>query len=389
MKQLTVLAPHNASIVRCIALSPSTVMSPPVLVFLQALSGRLLRSTYKTQPELVALGFWLRVANLNKLMASQTQGLHKALGLVLHFTPANVDTMFIYSWVCSLLMGNRNIIRVASSESLAKTCLLKELNALFSLPEFSEIALRNIFVTYAKESQYSGELSLHADARVIWGGDDSVNTIRALPCQPRCRDISFADRYSAVLINGGELNEQPKISELATLLWRDTQPHAQQACSSPRVVFWLGDTKGQRALFEQIDKLATQDTTDVTRLNNHLAVSQLIQSTGLAANPLVQKSICVLPLKTLHQDFLDWHLGTGLYLLFNLESVKNLAPFLDKKLQTLSYWQVDKSDLLKLVSLPSISGIDRLVPTGRALDFSVTWDGFDLLSQLSRRIEFL
>jgi hypothetical protein len=42
--------------------------------------------------------------------------------------------------------------------------------------------------------------------------------------------------------------------------------------------------------------------------------------------------------------------------------------------------------LLKLIENPSIQGIDRVVPVGQALDFSPTWDGYDLLAQLSRSV---
>lgn len=386
MSQLKVLAPQNASLSNLIDCSPLCPFHPLVLTFLTALSNRLLSKANKQHAELVALGFWLRNANIKKLEYQQGPGWYKALGLVVHFTPANVDTMFIYSWVCSLLMGNNNIIRVASSDSASKTLLLEELNGLFADAEFSDLAQRNLFVTYAKESQYSAQLSLWADARVIWGGDDSVNAIRALPIKPRCRDISFADRYSAALINGDALVAKAQVAELATLLWRDTQPHAQQACSSPRVIFWLGNNEAQQALFEKVEQLAAHVNHDNTSLNNHLAVSQLIQSSGCAGKPIVQKTICALPIKTLNQAFLDWHLGGGLYLVLSLTTLNELPELIDEKLQTLTYWQVDKSELLKLVNEPSITGLDRVVPLGRALEFSPHWDGVDLLSQLSRTI---
>ena len=79
--------------------------------FTSALSDTLLRSgDTKRYPELVALGFWLRKSNINKMQQQVAGSWRKPLGLVVHYTPANVDTMFVYSWVCSLLMGNRNIV---------------------------------------------------------------------------------------------------------------------------------------------------------------------------------------------------------------------------------------------------------------------------------------
>jgi hypothetical protein len=388
MNALIVLAPkvlENPE--QIFSLSPLPVFDPTILSFIQGLSACLLKDPQAKQlPELVALGFWLRNANIQSMMAKGLGGISKALGTVMHFTPANVDTMFVYSWVCSLLMGNNNIVRVASAESHAKGVLLELLDRVMSQAEHTDIAKRNAFISYAKESDCGALLCLQADARVIWGGDDSVNAIRALPCKPRCRDISFADRYSAALINGKAVDSEEKIVKLSSLLWKDTEPYAQQACSSPRVIFWLGDAALQQKVFEQIDVLAQRNAIAANQLNNHLVTSQLLQSEGRAAKPLVQNRICALPVTSLNEKMLAWHSGSGLFLVYQLDSVEQLAAMVDDKLQTLSYWKIEKHSLLKLAQNPSIKGIDRVVSVGQALDFSTVWDGFDLFRQLSRCI---
>jgi hypothetical protein len=388
MNALIVLAPKALENPEQIfSLSPLPVFDPTILSFIQGLSACLLKDPQAKQlPELVALGFWLRSANIQSMMAKDLGGISKALGTVMHFTPANVDTMFVYSWMCSLLMGNNNIVRVASAESQAKGLLMGLLDRVMSQAEHTEIAKRNAFISYAKESDCSALLCLQADARVIWGGDDSVNAIRALPCKPRCRDISFADRYSAALINGVAVDSEEKIVKLSSLLWKDTEPYAQQACSSPRVIFWLGDAGLQQRVFEQIDVLAQRNASVANQLNNHLVTGQLLQSEGRAAKPLVQNRICALPVTSLNEKMLAWHSGSGLFLVYQLDSVEQLAAMVDDKLQTLSYWKIEKRSLLKLAQNPSIKGIDRIVPVGQALDFSTVWDGFELFKQLSRSI---
>ena len=394
MSQLRILAPQGlsaqASIAECVQATPLRPFAESVLALLGDLSARLMREpAAKQHAELVALGFWLRPANLAQLAKQQASGLHKALGLVVHFTPSNVDSMFVYSWVCSLLMGNNNIVRLASADSAAKQQLIDCLADLFALPEYAELATRNLFVSYDKQSACSAELSMLADARVLWGGDASVSSIRALPCQARCRDISFADRYSAALINGDALTDETQLDKLASLLWRDTQPHQQQACSSPRVILWLGSTDAQQALFNTINQLAIKQGSELNQLNNHLVVSQMIQSGGAAGKPWVQHAICALPVSALRPEFLDWHLGSGLYLVKSLSQLDELKQLTDSKLQTLSYWQVEREALLKLVADPSIKGIDRVVPVGRALEFSPDWDGYQLFNALSRSISWL
>jgi hypothetical protein len=395
MNSMQVLAPATLENPEQIfSLAPLSVFDTTILSFIQTLSACLLKDPQsKALPELVALGFWLRRANIKNMMAinsvginKSSRGINKALGTVLHFTPANVDTMFVYSWVCSLLLGNNNVVRVASAKSQTKNVLLELLDRVMSQAEHTDIAKRNAFITYHKESAYSAAFSLQADARVIWGGDYSVNAIRALPCKPRCRDISFADRYSAALINGDALHTEQQITRLATMLWKDTEPHAQQACSSPRVVFWLGDAGLQQQVFEQIDTLAQSQELVANQLNNHLVTSQLLQSDGTTAKPLVQNRICALPVSCLNEKMLAWHSGSGLFLVYQLDSVEQLTVLVDEKLQTLSYWEVEQDSLLKLVQNPSIQGLDRVVPVGQALDFSPEWDGYNLMNELSRHI---
>ncbi|MFA3790620.1 acyl-CoA reductase [Aliiglaciecola sp. SL4] len=388
MTSLTMLAPVNGNVdVMNEQACDFTCFDPKVLSFIETLSNTLLKDNEaKTYPELVALGFWLRQSNLKKIQGLAPEGIVKPLGWVLHFTPANVDTMFIYSWVCALLMGNNNVIRVATKSTELRECLLNILNQLFAQPEFVQLGERNLFVHYHKQSDYSAKLSLKADARVIWGGDESVNGIRQLPSQPRCRDISFADRYSACVINGAQLTNE-NLPKLAQLLWQDTHPHGQLACSSPRLIYWLGDTALQRKLFQQVNHLAAQNGQMINALNDHLVTSQLLKTTGKAAEPIIQEAVAVIPVTCFDDTWLDWHLGGGYFLLLPINSLEDITSASSAKLQTLSYWGLEQQALVKFAQQPSIQGIDRVVPIGRALDFSPVWDGYQLLTMLSRGVE--
>jgi hypothetical protein len=367
---------------------PEMPFSETVMAFLAQLSALLLKHPRaKAHPELTALGFWLRPAHLSQLHSALPplqSGLRKPLGLVLHITPANVDSMFIYSWVCSLLMGNRNILRLSSQSSEVKDCLLDLLLELFEQSRFSDLKAGNLFVSYPKDDATSSQLSLLADARVIWGGDDTITAIRSLPCKPRCRDIPFADRYSAVLINGDRLSDPQDVNKLAELLWRDTRPYDQMACSSPRLLLWTGNEANQQRLFDAIGELAQQQDMAISRCNNHLLNSQILQAQGYSAAPAMLGSVSVIPVNTFSSQSLDWHPGQGLYYLLRLNQPQSLPTILDSKCQTLSYWGYEQPELLRFMADMSITGVDRIVPVGQALDFSPQWDGYDLFSQLSR-----
>lgn len=388
MTKMNILAPLNAE---CELLETQTSLfacyDSTIVEFLQAFSQQLLGSSEaKQHSELIALGFWLRRANLLKMKQYLPTGLIKPLGTVVHFTPANVDTMFVYSWVCSLLMGNSNIVRIATQDSELRDTLLVILNTLFIQPEFVEIGRSNVFVQYDKQSEYSATLSQVAAARVIWGGDDSVNAIRALPCSVRCRDISFADRYSACLINGDKLNDEEQIEALAVRLHKDTQPYEQQACSSPRILFWSGNKDSILPVMQRLNHLSAQHSPSITRHNNHLVYRQLVASQMEDVQPIFVQQIMLLDVPKLTQEQRQWHSGEGIYLLTHLTDLHQLAQHCDTKLQTLSYWGFTQEQMLKVLDNPSITGLDRVVPVGQALDFSPVWDGFDIFNQLCRRI---
>jgi hypothetical protein len=369
------------------SLVPLSVFDTDVIAFLAFLSQSLMNNPgAKAHPEIVALGFWLRPTNLKNLAALAPKRLLKPVGTVVHFTPANVDTMFVYSWVCSLLMGNHNIVRVSSAEQETKSMLLNILDDALNQTEFASVARRNVFIKYSKYSDVSKQLSLLCDARVLWGGDESVNTIRSYPTKPRCRDIGFSDRYSAVLINGNALQSGQQINDLAKLIWRDTQPYYQHACSSPKVMLWHGSVENQLALFQEVNILAAQDGVSIQHKNTHLVTSQLIQSSGKTKIPLIAETICVVAMTSVDNSDLEIHPGEGYFYLTAIDSLDEIAHVATEKLQTISYFGFSKVELLKLIENPSINGIDRVVPVGRALDFFPIWDGYDIFSQLSRQV---
>jgi hypothetical protein len=53
----------------------------------------------------------------------------------------------------------------------------------------------------------------------------------------------------------------------------------------------------------------------------------------------------------------------------------------------MTYYGVEKNILRDFVINNSLRGIDRVVPVGSALDIGVIWDGYDIVSFLSRLLE--
>ena len=76
----------------------------------------------------------------------------------------------------------------------------------------------------------------------------------------------------------------------------------------------------------------------------------------------------------------------GTFLEIDINSLKKIKTFINDRFQTLLYYGIKKEELLSLISKNNFKGIDRIVPFGRAFDMNHIWDGFDIISSLSRKI---
>lgn len=376
----------NADSLPALTASNGSAGEEMVLAFIETFSKALLKQPEsRALPELVALGFWLRRANIQQVLSTLAVGEHKPLGLVVHYTPANVDTMFVYSWICALLMGNRNIVRLSSREGHTQGVLVKVMRSVMQLPEYQDVAAANQFVRFEREHADNAYISLLADARVLWGGDDSVSAIRALPCKPRCRDISFADRYSASYI---DFNGVTDIRQTAELFWRECEPFEQQACSSPRILFWRGNSEHWDAFTNELSSITRNAAPSLTRRNEQLIYSQWCQANGLVSASEQAGSLNLAHVETWKPDLLARHTGQYSVCCKAVINARELLQYDDPRWQTLSYAGVSKDSLFKIFAHAPIAGIDRVVPLGNALAFSSQWDGYELLSQLARRVVF-
>lgn len=129
----------------------------------------------------VALGYWLRRANIDRL-AQEFERRREAApdtvfvpaGRVFHVAPGNVDTVFVYSWALSYLCGNQNVVRVPGRRDDVLARLLGVLSCL--MQDDAELAAGNVFLTYEHDRVISEALSRWSAHRVIWGGRNRSTT---------------------------------------------------------------------------------------------------------------------------------------------------------------------------------------------------------------------
>ncbi|MEO8173372.1 MAG: hypothetical protein ABI581_09825, partial [Sediminibacterium sp.] len=79
----------------------------------------------------------------------------------------------------------------------------------------------------------------------------------------------------------------------------------------------------------------------------------------------------------------------GYFSEYHAASLSELSTIVNRSYQTLAYYGLSKETLLNFIKDNAPSGIDRMVPIGRTADFSLVWDGFELINTLTRSIEII
>jgi hypothetical protein len=373
-----------------------TPFDPLLVEFVDALSKALMAGP-REYPEIIALGYWARRASIAtyqrdlEALASERVRLVPR-GLAFHVPPANVDTIFMYSWLLSLLVGNANLIRLSSRESPQVELVCEKLGQLLNEARFAAVAASVAIVRYGHDDAITARISGRCDLRVVWGGDGTVAALRAFPLHPTARELSFGDKFSFSAIGtAAYLEATPELQRtLAERFFNDAMWFDQAGCSSPRLVVFVGaeGPRASRRFFEAFEQVIEAKQ---HRVDDGHAMAKLVFSFQAALDGRIKEQhrlsseLSTLVVTTL-EDFSRDHPGAGLFFVAHLERLDELVPFVTKRDQTLGHFGLAREELGALVRALAGRGVDRLVPVGQALTFNRYWDGYDLLQELTRKV---
>jgi hypothetical protein len=362
--------------------------------FLGTLARKLLRPEIaRRYPELASLGFFLRRSEIDRavrrILDAPPGELHFPRGVVFHLPPANVDTIFVYSWALSALAGNANVVRISSRSAGAADAVLDALNDALETAD-PVIAETQRMVTYGHDDAITAALSAACDLRVIWGGDGAVNTIRRHPLKPSGRDVTFPDRASLSVfsVSAWAAADSARRRQVAEDFANDAYWFDQAACSSPRTVFWVG-ADARKAQDEFAGLLAEVVERKGWTVDAAMAVEKHVSTYGIAADGdatsirFTGNSVAVVDLARPDAVPRRW-LGAGTFPQAVLGSLGELAGIVKPKDQTLSYFGFSQDEMRELALAIGGRGIERIVPVGQALSFAAIWDGFDLLREFTK-----
>lgn len=341
---------------------------------------------YADYPDLVTLAFWLRHNNVKKI-AAQYADMRNSLGrgLIFHIAPGNTALAFAYSLITGLLTGNTNIIRLPSRSFAQGQLFCDVLNNL--LHSESEIATRICLIKYPHDKEITDQFSAMCQTRIIWGGDNTINTIRQSPLKPRATEITFANRFSVCVINADKYLAEYEPKKTAHNFYIDTYLTDQNACSSPRIVFWLGEKIDEAkeifwsALYDEITEYEIAPVTTVDRMLNFCKYAANHKCLLTMQNDC---RIMRVQVDNVNTDILNNIGHSGFFYECDITNIEDILPLCLWELQTISYIGIDGGDISRMILDNAPQGVDRIVPTGRTMDFSLVWDGRDVVREMTR-----
>ena len=371
---------------------PLPIFSEEALSFLEGISRCLMASREaKAYPDLMTFAFWCRRASLRQMAKGcGGEGLRLGRGVAFHIPPSNVAMNFAYSFAAALLAGNASVVRLPSRDFPQVELLCRCMEEV--LQQEPRLRPYVCLVRYGHEKAINDELSLLADVRLIWGGDKTIETIRQSPLGPGAREITFPDRFSLLVMGAAEYLRAEDKGRIAEDFYNDTYLTDQNACTSPRLIFWLGEQipEAQASFWQNARDCLQKKGYKVSALQ---AIDKLECFCCLAAEQEARlfrgeyNVIFRVQLKEITGS-LQAHMGnSGYFLEYAGRELQELLPLCrDKRCQTLSYYGVEKEKLAEFVRRACPRGIDRIVPLGRTMDFSLMWDGIDLIGSMSKMV---
>ncbi len=373
-------------------LRPLVPFSEEAIAFLNALSKKLM-AYGKEYSDVATFGFWCRKAALLKEKEKYDDlSTRLGRGIVFHSTPSNVPVNFAFSFASGLLAGNANIVRLPAKDFAQIQIICACINELLS-GEFAHLAPYICMVKYASDKQITDFFSSICHTRVIWGGDQTIENIRQSPLSPRATEITFSDRHSIAVIHADEYLKMANKENIAIDFYNDTFFTDQNACTSPRIIIWLGDEK------EKAKKIFWQSIHEFVKNKYQIKPVQVVGKLNalfkVAADHDVHlmrqedQLITRVKLENLFENLMDYKYNSGFFFEYDANELADILPLCDIKCQTLTYLGLSTTVIKEFFLNCRPFGVDCAVPVGKSMDFTLVWDGYDLIRELSRKFSVL
>lgn len=393
LRDVTYLVGNDEIVAALKDVSPKCPFDDSVVDFLNSLSKILMKSREaKAYPDVITLGFWMRkssVLALKERFVTESSDIKIGRGVAFHIAPSNVPVNYAYSLLTGLLTGNANVVRIPSKDFPQVSIINKAINE--ALEEYSDMKPYICLVRYGRDQKVNDMFSALADTRIIWGGDNTIAEIRKSPLGPRTGEITFADRYSLAVIDSKKYLEVSDKERLAEEFYNDTYLSDQNACTSPRLVVWLGDKKEEaKDLFWKYEhdlvkkKYQFQSIMGINKLTSSYLMS--VAKEGVHVEQREDNYIFRVNVPEANPDLMQLKDNSGYFFEYDCADILEIRDFCNNThCQTIGF--LGEKNLIMPLLNSGIKGVDRVVPIGKTMDFDFIWDGYNLVERLTRTIK--
>ncbi len=364
------------------------------MLFLDKVSKILLSDVEaRRYPDVITFAFWIRKSNMLQKMEELfcRRGIRMGRGVVFHIAPSNIAVNYAYSLAVGFVLGNANIVRLPSKEFPQVDVINRAILKALECSEFQKWKNYIILLHYERNKKINDFLSSICDVRVIWGGDASISEIRKSALLPRAGEVTFADRFSVCVIDAKVYQKAGNPQKIAADFYNDTYLTDQNACTSPRLVCWLGDASEIQLAKEVFwgslhkavcEKYQFQPIQFVDKWTNCCRAA--VRFPGSRMIKMEDNRIVRVQLGCLEEAVQEYSGNSGFFFEYDLKDIMELAPVCNAKLQTVSYLG-NKGELIPLIE-SGMRGIDRVTEIGKTMDFDFLWDGYNLIERLTREV---
>ena len=387
LRGVTYLVGNDEIVAALKDVSPKCPFDDSVVEFLNSLSKILMKSREaKAYPDVITLGFWMRkssVLALKERFVTDSSDIKIGRGVAFHIAPSNVPVNYAYSLLTGLLTGNANVVRIPSKDFPQVSIINKAINE--ALEEYPDMKPYICLVRYGRDQKVNDMFSALADTRIIWGGDNTIAEIRKSPLGPRAGEIAFADRYSLAVIDSDKYMEVSDKERLAEEFYNDTYLSDQNACTSPRLVVWMGEKK------EEAKELFWKYEHDLVKkkyqFQSIMGINKLTSSYLMAVSKQREDNYIVrVNVPEVNPDLMQLKDNSGYFFEYDCDDIIEIRDFCNNThCQTIGFLGEKETIMPLLIS--GIKGVDRVVPIGKTMDFDFIWDGYNLVERLTRTIK--
>jgi hypothetical protein len=311
------------------------------------------------------------------------------LGVVGHWPAGNIEIQPILSLTCALLGGNSCVVRVPSGLIEPTRLVVQRLQEV----DRDGVLTERIFLASFEHSSLDLQeaMAKSVDGAMIWGGEEAVSQVRALPFPHWARVLVFGPRLSVAGMDAGVWGDRSQRASWCRRVARDVWQFEQQACSSPQTLFLEQGAGCDATEFVQDLKVAFQDE---NRAHPRLEIEPALTSAicqaraswlldDVANRASFPESTDWTILQGKGEDIPEPTQGRTLSVLVADDLLEVVSRF-DGTVQTLGLAVKDTRREEMLAEAAGRHGVDRVVRLGQMHVFGSPWDGTDLVRPMVR-----